>query len=74
MDRTRARLLTLVVALAAGGVGYGLSTDPILTLALVLVYGVSALGYFVAVAQLTAARDGSAETGSTVDDGVAHSS
>jgi hypothetical protein len=53
MDRTRARLLTLALA---------------------LVYGVSALGYFIAVAQLTAARDGSAETGSTVDGGVAHSS
>ena len=137
MDRTRARFLALVVALTAGGVGYVLSADPILTLALVfvygvatwlavthygampdgvrggtdwdvakwngvwvgtltfggfgtmdatgipldvgfalalVVYGVSALGYFVAVAQVAAARDGSAETGSTVDDGVAHSS
>lgn len=135
MERTYARLLAVLVALAAGGLGYVLSADPILALALVLVYGVatwlvvthydalpegvrggadwdvakwngvwigtltfggfgtlyptgvpldvgfalalvvygvSALGYFVAVAQLTAAHNGGTETESSVDSGAAH--
>ena len=137
MDRTRARLLALVVALAAGGVGYALSSDPILALTLVevygvttwlvvtrydalpegvrggtdwdvtkwngawvtvltagafgtmnairipldvgfvlalVVYGVSALGYFVAVAQVAAARDGGSEMEPPVDGGATHTS
>ena len=74
MDRTRARLLALVVALAAGGVGYALSSDPILALTLVEVYGVSALGYFVAVAQVAAARDGGSEMEPPVDGGATHTS
>lgn len=47
MERSRARLLAVVVALAAGGVGYALAGDPVLTLALTLVYG---LGAWLAVA------------------------
>jgi len=42
MKRSRDRLLSTVVALAAGGVGYALAGDPMLALALGLVYGVGA--------------------------------
>lgn len=67
MTQSRARLLSVLVALSASGIGYVLAGDPILALALVLVYGVSMLGYFVAVAQMTEAGTGHADSGTTVE-------